>query len=73
MWLSKKKYERILARLDELESATRVPCTGGMHVGAMVFLLMDHFKLSHHRSLPRDELRVKGGPERSHGDHERAD
>jgi hypothetical protein len=64
MWISKYKYERIIARLDELESATRVPATGGMHVGTMVYLLMQHFKLSHERTLAQDRLVTKGGPER---------
>lgn len=65
MWISKYKYDRIIARLDELESATQVRGTGlGFHVGAAVKLLMDHLGLHHERTFPYDRLVKKGGPER---------
>lgn len=64
MWISRKKYEKIIARLEELEAATRVHGPGyGIHIGVLLTLLMDHLKVYPWTRTERVELRQKGGPE----------
>lgn len=64
MWISRYKYERIIARLDELETATRVPGPGyGLHIGAVLYLLMEHLKVYPWVTPQRTEIKQKGGPE----------
>jgi hypothetical protein len=63
MWLSRRKYDRIIARLDELETQTSVPYST-IHVGVLVQLLMDHLKVRPEKTLPVTRLIEKGGPER---------
>jgi hypothetical protein len=63
MWISKRKYDRIIARLDELETQTDVPYST-IHVGVLVGLLMDHLKVRPEKTMPVTRLVQKGGPER---------
>jgi hypothetical protein len=63
MWISRKKYDKIIARLEELETQTDVPCSS-IHVGVLVRLILDHLNVRPEKTMPVTRLVTKGGPER---------
>lgn len=65
MWISKYKYDRIIARLNALEEETSIPIAPtDLKVGRVVKMLLDHFGLHVERPMCFDRLAQKGGPER---------
>lgn len=67
MWISKRKYERIMERLDMLEKGVRVPCNGSLwtqwNIGTLVYLILEHLGLQYERTHPTEKLVKKGGPD----------